>query len=128
MPGGMTIPAKYSHCSGCARPTNRSRARFTTLVRVGWRTTGHSTSRPTGRTTTSSTRTRSKSWSRPWTAPRTDRRSEAQAQVAGNDEALDLVGALADLEDLGVAPVPGDRVLVHEAVPAEHLGGVPRAG
>ena len=33
-------------------------------------------------------------------------------------------GALADLQDLGVAVEPADRVLVHEAVPAEDLGGV----
>ena len=37
----------------------------------------------------------------------------------------DLGGALADLEDLGVAVEPADRELVHEPVAAEDLGGVP---
>ena len=32
-------------------------------------------------------------------------------------------GALADLEDLGVAVEAGDGVLLHEAVAAEDLGG-----
>src|SRR3954454_5460873 len=40
---------------------------------------------------------------------------------AGDDEALDLVRALVDLRDLGVAHHPLDRVLVHVAVAAEHL-------
>src|SRR4051812_19129057 len=39
----------------------------------------------------------------------------------GDHEALDLVGALVDLGDLGVAHHALDRVLVHVPVAAEHL-------
>src|SRR3954451_2041635 len=39
-------------------------------------------------------------------------------------EALDLVGALVDLRDLGVAHVALDRVLGHVAVAAEYLHGL----
>src|SRR3954471_20094354 len=39
-------------------------------------------------------------------------------------DSLDLVGALVDLRDLGVAHVALDRVLVDEAVAAEHLDGL----
>src|SRR5437588_5315120 len=41
-----------------------------------------------------------------------------------NHEALDLVRALVDLRDLGVAQEPLDRVLLHVAVAAEHLDGL----
>src|SRR4051794_27607924 len=42
----------------------------------------------------------------------------------GDDDALDLVGALVDLRDLGVAHVALDRVLLDVAVAAEHLDGL----
>src|ERR687898_3530234 len=48
---------------------------------------------------------------------------QGQAQIAGDDQALDLAGALADLQDLGVPVLPGDQGLVHEPVAPEHLGG-----
>ena len=51
-------------------------------------------------------------------------RSGRQAQFAGDEQALDLRGALADLQDLGVAVETADRVFVHEAVAAEDLGRV----
>src|SRR5262249_42780480 len=44
-----------------------------------------------------------------------------EAEVAGDDHALHLVRALADLEDLLVAVEPRDRELVHEAVAAVDL-------
>src|SRR3954469_13586083 len=43
---------------------------------------------------------------------------------AGDDHALDLVGALVDLRDLGVAHHPLDRVVVDVPVAAEDLHGV----
>ena len=39
--------------------------------------------------------------------------------VAGDDDALDLVGALVDLGDLGVAHVLLDRVVLHVPIAAE---------
>src|SRR6266516_5116383 len=54
--------------------------------------------------------------------------SGSQTYFSGNDHALDLGGTLADLQDLGVPPEPGDRVLVHEAVPAVDLGRLPGVG
>jgi len=42
-------------------------------------------------------------------------------ELAGHDHALDLVGALVDLGDLGVAHHAFDRVVVHVAVAAEEL-------
>src|SRR5919197_729327 len=42
-------------------------------------------------------------------------------QRAGDDEALDLAGALVDLRDLGVAVVALGRELLRIAVAAEHL-------
>src|ERR1700733_7175405 len=48
-----------------------------------------------------------------------------QSQQARQHHALDLGRALADLQDLGVAVEPGDGVLVHEPVAAEHLRRVP---
>ena len=48
---------------------------------------------------------------------------DRQAEAAGDQHALHLGRALADLEDLRVAVEPGDRELLHEAVAAEHLGG-----
>ena len=51
-----------------------------------------------------------------------------QTEVATDDHPLDLAGALADLEDLGVAVEPGDRVLLHEAVAAEDLRRDTRRG
>src|SRR5690348_11337997 len=39
----------------------------------------------------------------------------------GDHESLDLVGALIDLRDLGIAQHPLDRVLLDVAVAAEHL-------
>src|SRR4051812_42757420 len=47
-----------------------------------------------------------------------------QPQLPCDQHALDLAGALADLQDLGVAPHTGDRVLVHETVAAVDLRGV----
>ena len=47
---------------------------------------------------------------------------DRQAEAAGDDHALHLGRALADLEDLGVAVEAGHRVLLHEAVAAEDLG------
>src|SRR5580700_11571550 len=46
-----------------------------------------------------------------------------ESQFPGDDHPLYLRGSLANLEDLGVPVEAGDRELVHEAVPAEHLGG-----
>src|SRR5205085_7806371 len=45
---------------------------------------------------------------------------------AGDHDPLDLVGALVDLGDLGVAHHALDRVLVDVAVAAEHLDGLDR--
>src|SRR4051812_40922380 len=50
-------------------------------------------------------------------------RSDREAQVSADDHALDLTRALADLEDLGVPVLAAHQRLVHEPVPAEHLGG-----
>src|SRR5690606_18635422 len=50
-------------------------------------------------------------------------RSERQPEVASDHHALDLAGALPDLEDLGVPVEAGHRRLVHEPVAAEDLGG-----
>src|SRR6186997_1744519 len=47
--------------------------------------------------------------------------SDGQSEVPRDHQALHLAGALADLEDLGVAVLAGDERLVHEAVAAEHL-------
>src|SRR3954453_13672228 len=47
---------------------------------------------------------------------------------AGDHEALDLVRALVDLGDLGVAHHALDRILVHVAVAAEHLHRLDRHG
>ena len=46
-----------------------------------------------------------------------------QTEPAGDDHALDLGRALADLQDLGVAVEPRDGVLLHEAIAAEDLRG-----
>src|SRR5262245_11421105 len=46
--------------------------------------------------------------------------------LARDDEALDLVRALVDLRDLGVAHVLLDRVILHVPVAAEELDGVRR--
>src|SRR5258706_284489 len=51
-----------------------------------------------------------------------------EAERAGNDHPLHLRGALADLQDLGVAPHAGDRRLVHEAVAAVNLRRLARVG
>ena len=53
---------------------------------------------------------------------------DRQAETARDQHPLHLGGALADLEHLGVAVEPGDRVLLHEAVAAEDLGGDPGRG
>ena len=50
-----------------------------------------------------------------------DRAARLLDQVARDDEALDLVRALVDLRDLGVAHVLLDRVVLHVAVAAEDL-------
>src|SRR5262250_1527712 len=50
-------------------------------------------------------------------------RSNAE-QLLGDDHALDLIRALVDLHDLGVAHVPLDRELARVAVTAEDLYGV----
>src|SRR6476469_1361330 len=47
-------------------------------------------------------------------------------ELAGDDDALHLVGAFVDLGDLGVAHHPLDRVVAGVAVAAEHLYGVRR--
>src|SRR5215213_6556108 len=46
--------------------------------------------------------------------------------VPGHDQALDLVGALVDLGDLGVAHHPLDGEVLGEAVAAEQLNGIGR--
>src|SRR4051794_14483955 len=51
--------------------------------------------------------------------------SRSQAVTASDEDALDLGGALADLEHLRIAPVARYRELVHEAVAAEDLRRVP---
>src|SRR4051812_40191762 len=51
-----------------------------------------------------------------------------EAQVAGDEEALDLGGSLADLEHLRVAVEPRHRELLHEAVSAVDLDGVAGRG
>src|SRR5262245_39054456 len=51
------------------------------------------------------------------------RRSSAQ-KLLGDDHALDLVRALVDLHDLGIAHVPLDRKLARVPIPAEDLHGV----
>ena len=56
------------------------------------------------------------------------RHSTGRPEPPGDEHPLDLGGALADLEDLGVAVEPRDRVLLHEAVAAEDLGGDPGGG
>ena len=56
------------------------------------------------------------------------RQQTGRPRLAADDQALDLAGALADLEDLGVAVVAGDRRLVHEPVAAEDLGGLAGGG
>src|SRR3546814_20124296 len=48
-------------------------------------------------------------------------RSSVRDQVAGDDVALDLVGALDDLQHLGVAEVAVDRILVRYARRAQEL-------
>src|SRR3546814_15774326 len=48
-------------------------------------------------------------------------RSSVRDQVPGDDVALDLVGALDDLQHLGVAAVAVDRILVRYARRAEEL-------
>jgi hypothetical protein len=59
----------------------------------------------------------------PWPtpSPRSGRPTElsldGEAEVAGDHQALDLAGALADLEDLGVAVEAHDRRLLHESHP-----------
>src|ERR1700734_683523 len=45
----------------------------------------------------------------------------ALGEVAADDEALDLVGALEDLHHLGLAHVPLDREILRVAGAAEHL-------
>ena len=50
----------------------------------------------------------------------------AGGERPGDDQALDLLGSLVELGDLGVAHHPLDRELVDVAVAAEHLDGVRR--
>src|SRR2546425_12164580 len=47
--------------------------------------------------------------------------SDGEVEAAGDDESLDLAGALTDLEDLGVAVEAAHRCLVDEAVATEDL-------
>src|SRR4051794_41872554 len=47
--------------------------------------------------------------------------SVREAELPGDEHPLHLAGALTDLENLGVAPVPGHRELVDETVAPEHL-------
>jgi hypothetical protein len=49
---------------------------------------------------------------------------DAREQAPGDDQLLDLGGALVDLGDLGVPEVPLHLVLLDEAVAAVHLDGV----
>src|SRR4051794_11014246 len=51
-------------------------------------------------------------------------RATVLAQGSRDDEPLDLVRALVDLGDLGIAHVALHRVLGHVAVAAEHLDGL----
>src|SRR5215211_401058 len=51
-----------------------------------------------------------------------------EADRTGDEDAHDLAGALADLEDLGVAVEAGDGELLHEAVAAVDLDGVAGGG
>src|SRR3970282_456135 len=53
-------------------------------------------------------------------------RRRAREQVAGDDELLDLRGALVGLGDLRVPEVPLDLVLLDEAIAAVDLHGVRR--
>src|SRR5690606_34373516 len=53
---------------------------------------------------------------------------DREAELAADDQPLDLARALADLEDLGVAVLAGDEGLVHEPVASEDLGGLPGGG
>ena len=53
-------------------------------------------------------------------------RTSSAAEGAGDDEVLDLVGALADLEHLGVAVEAGHRRLEHVADAAVDLDGLRR--
>src|SRR5580765_1732745 len=50
---------------------------------------------------------------------------DREPEATGEDQPLDLRGALTDLQDLRVAIEPRDRVLLHEAVAAEHLSADP---
>src|SRR5436309_1086710 len=52
--------------------------------------------------------------------PRDSIAGENGLQRAGDHEALDLVGPLVDLRDLGIAHHPLDRVVADIAVAAEH--------
>src|SRR5690349_17011229 len=52
------------------------------------------------------------------------RGSGTAQEIAGDDDALDLVGALVDLRDLGVAHEALHRILARVAVAAEDLYGV----
>src|SRR5215216_7126961 len=51
-----------------------------------------------------------------------------EADRTGDEDAHDLAGALADLEDLGVAVEAGDGELLHVAVAAVDLDGVAGRG
>src|SRR5438128_1874233 len=48
----------------------------------------------------------------------------SQTQLPSDQQQLHLGGALADFQNLAVAIVPGDGIVVHEPVAAEYLGGV----
>src|SRR5262245_65998789 len=85
-------------------------------------------SRSPGRTSTTCSPTERRPCRRP--RPRASDRVRAEdlaEQVAGDDEPLDLVGALEDLGHLGLPHVALDREVAGVAVAAEHLDGAGRA-
>src|SRR3954447_22048548 len=57
----------------------------------------------------------------PVTSARLTSSLDREPEAAGDDEALDLARALADLEDLRVSVEARHRRVVHEAVATEHL-------
>ena len=117
----LTRDLRADHGDGAARDARQARAGGD-LPRDPRSTGGTSPSRPATRSTSSTppatTSTTCCRRSRGSCRPRRFK------QVAADDHPLDLVGALEDLGDLGVAEQPLDGVVTGVAVAAEHLHGV----
>src|SRR3954451_5963908 len=106
------------------KPPNSTAATAPTTASVSSALTVGSALQPASRTTTVSPMHSATAAAN--TMRRLEGATTSAPHRAGDDEALDLVRALVDLRDLGVAHHALDRILVDIAVAAEHLNRLDR--